>query len=177
MTELIGSAIMIGVGALACGAGLSRMLLRYRQADESGGGNLEAGAARADAIALDRYTILARLTSEDDAQFLQGLPGAGPGLAGRLRRERRSILRLYLRELAADFHCLHAEARRLVAEAPEEHVDLVGVLMRQQIAFWRNLAVLEARLTLAPLGLAQVDIRPLLETVEALRAAVAPAAA
>src|SRR5258708_17135014 len=170
MTELIGGVIVSGVGAAACGAALGRMLFRYRN----------AAAAAVDDVkpaGLERYAVLTRLTTEEDLRFLRKLPGFRMEMAARLHRERRAILRMYLRELAGDFPRLHSAARRLVAEAPPGHAGLVSLLFRQQVAFWRCLAAIEVGLALAPLGLGRVDVRRLLEAVEVLRAAVAPSAA
>jgi hypothetical protein len=168
MTELAGGAIAMGVGALACGVALSRTLLRYRE-----GAGTELVAEDSPTVSLSRYSVLKRLTGEEDEQFLRELPGFKAEMAKRLRRQRRAIVRMYLRELAGDFHSLHRAARRIVADAPEEHADLVGGLLRQQIRFWSCLAAIELRLALAPLGLPNVDTGRLLDVVEGLRAAVA----
>jgi len=165
MIELIGGLIATGVGALAGGAALSRMLLRYR--------NGEGGESDSSMVSLDRYAALSRLTAADDERFLRKLPGCTPEMVKRLRRDRRAILRAYLREVAGDFRSLHRAARRLVAEAPEEHAELVGVLFQQQVTFWRCLTLIEVRLALEPFGLPQVDVAPLLEVVEFLRSSVA----
>jgi hypothetical protein len=170
MTELIGGVLVTGAGAAACGVAVGRMLFRYRHAASE-------SAAEASAAGLDRYAVLARLTTEEDLIFLRKLPGYRAEMAARLRRERRAILRMYLRELAGDFHSLHQAARRLAAEAPQEHAGLVSLLFSQQVTFWRRLAAIEVRLTLAPLGVGRVDASRLLETVEALRAAVAQSTA
>jgi hypothetical protein len=154
-----------GAAALGVGGIVGRTLLRYRQAAES-----EEDVNFSPA----RYRVLERLASDDDARFLATVPGYRPEMAARLRRERRQICRMYLRELAADFRKLHRAARRLVATAPEEHADLVGVLMRQQAAFWWTLNVVELKLTFASAGTGAVDVRGLLETLESLQAAIAP---
>jgi len=168
MTELIGIAIAAGIGALTCGVALSRALLTYRR-----GADTEPAAGDSSVVSLHRYSVLSRLASEEDDRFLRKLPGFKQEMATRLRRERRIILRMYLRELAGDFRHLHRAARLMLAQAPEEHSDLVGVLLWQQVAFWRSLVAIELRLALAPLGLAQVDAGRLLEVVESLRVAVA----
>ena len=47
-------------------------------------------------------------------------------------RERR-IIRLYLKELAADFHRLHAKARVLVAESPEQYAGSGALLVQATV--------------------------------------------
>src|SRR5579862_7271657 len=75
---------------------------------------------------LARYQPMERLLAEEDFLFLASQPGYTPEIGAKLRRERRRIFRLYLRELAHDFLHLHAEARRMVADSKAEHADLVG---------------------------------------------------
>jgi hypothetical protein len=118
-------------------------------------------------FSLVRYEPMLRLLGDEDFEFLASQPGYRPEIGKKLRRNRRHILRLYLRELAADFHRIHALARKIVAESPAENSNLVSVLMRQQIAFWRAMAILEFRL-LTP-GLGQVDVRGLVEAIESMR--------
>jgi hypothetical protein len=115
----------------------------------------------------ERYEPMARLLARDDVEFLRESVGART--AARWARSRRRIFRLYLRDLASDFGRLHAEARALVAESPEQYTHLVGMLMRQQVTFLRAMAAIEIRLALSPIGLAQVDPRKLIEAIEAMR--------
>ena len=74
-------------------------------------------------------------------------------IVARWDRTQRRVVRVYLRETARDFRRLHAEARALVAESPEQYSDLVGVLMRQQVTFLRAMAGIEIRLALSAAGL------------------------
>jgi hypothetical protein len=95
---------------------------------------------------------MARLAADEDLEFLKQFENCRPRIVERWERDRRRIFRLYLREAAGDFHRMHAEARRLVAGAPEQYADLVGLLMRQQVTFWRTLTMIELRLVLHGLG-------------------------
>jgi hypothetical protein len=121
---------------------------------------------------LNRYRPIARLLAEEDLDFLRQFESCRPQITARWARDRRRILRLYLHQAAADFRRLHAEARSLVANAPEQHADLVGVVMRQQVTFWRILGVIELRLALSGLGLGKVDGSKILATIEAMQAEV-----
>jgi hypothetical protein len=118
-------------------------------------------------FSMERYEPMARLLAQDDVEFIRGAVGART--AARWARARRRIFRLYLRDLASDFGRLHAEARSLVAESPEQYTHLVGVLMRQQITFLRVMAEIEIRLALSPVGLVRVDPRKLIQAIEAMR--------
>jgi hypothetical protein len=122
---------------------------------------------------------MARLLGDEDLDFLRQFSHCRPQLAERWERERRQIFRLYLREAAAEFQRLHAAARLLVAQAPEEHAGLVGKLLRQQVTFWRTLAVIELRLTLGDLalgklGLSKADVAKVVALIETVKAEAHP---
>jgi hypothetical protein len=124
-------------------------------------------------FSLERYQPMARLLAEEDFLFLAAQPGYRPEIGAKLRRERRRIFRLYLRDLAHDFQHLHAEARAMVAESREEHAELVGILIRQEIVFWRAMSGLELRLWLDQAGLSKglgkTHAGRLVESIEAMR--------
>ena len=125
------------------------------------------------AFSIQRYQPMEQLLSEDDFAFLSSQPGYTTEIGARWKRERRYIFRLYLGEMRNDFLRLHAEARVMAANADAESAELVGALMRQQITFWRAMAGLELRLALRRAGIGKVDVRPLLELLEAMRADLA----
>jgi hypothetical protein len=152
---------MVGLG------GMAWMRLRgYRR-----GASKQADSSASFTMA--RYEPLTRLMADDDLEFLRGQNNC-PKIAARWKRARVDIARLYLNDLAADFHHLHGEARALVAESPEQYSELVGVLMRQQLTFWRVMADAELRLTLSGLGLdgrllERMDARRLVEAIAAMQ--------
>jgi hypothetical protein len=120
-----------------------------------------------DEFSMEHYEPMARLLAREDVEYLRDKVGART--AARWARSRRRIFRLYLRDLASDFGRLHAEARLLVAESPEQYAHLVGMLMRQQITFLRTMAEIEIRLALSPVGLVRVEPRKLIQAIEAMR--------
>lgn len=166
--QMAASAIS-GVGALSFGAWVAHRLLRYRDPQPV----QETLSEVSRETRLDRYRPMTRLLDSEDLNFLASQPGYRPEMRARLESSRRRIFRMYLAELSADFHHLHAAARRMVAEAPEQHAELVPVLLRQQIAFWRALAAIELRLALSWTGLTPVNASGLLEIVQQLQRAVA----
>jgi hypothetical protein len=103
-------------------------------------------------FSLARYEPMTRLMDEGDLLFLKSQPGFRPELAKKFTQERRRIFRLYLQELAQDFHRLHAQARAMVASLPAEHSRLVGMLVRQQVRFWYEMTAIEMRLSLNWVG-------------------------
>lgn len=130
----------------------------------------------------DRYEPMARLMNGEDLLFLKSQPGFRPELGKKFCRERRRIFRLYLQELAADFHRLHAHARLMVASMPADHSHLVGMLIRQQVRFWYEMAAIEMRLSLHWMEAGSIHARSLIDAVATMhleinRAAMAGAAA
>ncbi len=134
--------------------------------------NLETDDMSRESFSPARYEPMARLLSEEDVNFLKARPGVGPALVRRFRVQRRKVFRVYLCELASDFHSLHEEARVMLTVAPEEYADLVPTLLRTQVRFWAALAGVEMRLTLHAFGIGQIDIRGLLAPLETLHSAI-----
>jgi hypothetical protein len=133
------------------------------------------GSAAASEPLLASYDPMARLLRDEDLDFLRQFTNCRPKLATQWERDRKHIFRLYLRLAAADFQRLHADLRLRVANAPEDQAALVGVLMRQQVTFWRTLTLIELRLALSglPFGmmsLRTVDARKIVALIEAIKA-------
>ena len=124
----------------------------------------------------DYYAPMQNLLSGADEKDLVN-SGASPREIAAFRAERRDLLRLYLRELAGDFHALHKEARQLVAVAPEEHADLVGLMLKQTVSFWSCMLRIEFDLTAEHIGLHRADPTRILGVVGQLGQAVARATA
>jgi hypothetical protein len=168
MTAWVGISWAVTVGALlVLSATIAWMWWQRREkrAIHNGG---DSGA-----FSIHRYQPMEHLLSEDDFAFLSAQPGYTPEIGARWKRERRHIFRLYLNDLRRDFLRLHAEARAMAANADAESAELVGILMRQQVTFWRAMAGLELRLALRAAGIGKVNVRPLLELLEAMRADLA----
>jgi hypothetical protein len=126
-------------------------------------------ASDSEVFTLESYEPMARLLSEEDFVFLAAQPGYRPEMGAKLRRDRMRIFRLYLRELAQDFRRLHREARAMVAESQAEYADMVGLLLRQQFTFWLTMTAVELRLVAWPVKHSTVDVRGLLQSMEAMR--------
>jgi hypothetical protein len=118
-----------------------------------------------------RYEPMARLLSDEDLDFLKAQPGFRPEVGKKFMRDRRRIFRLYLQELAKDFHRLHRQTRELVAALPEEHSALVGVLLRSQARFWYEMAALEMKLSFYWVA-SPVDGRALVEAISSMHAEI-----
>jgi len=125
--------------------------------------------AAAGAFSPDRYRPMERLLLAEEFQFLKAQPGYTPQIGAEWLSGRRRIFRMYLDELKRDFRRLHARARALVAESDAESSVLVGVLIRQQLVFWRVIALVELRLAFAGAELPQFDIRHVVELLDGMR--------
>lgn len=160
---LIVGCFIAGGGALFLFALLTWKSVRGYRPVPQGEGNGYGGFSPA------RYRPMIRLLAEDDFTFLASQPGYRPEIGTKLLRERRRIFRMYLNELGRDFHRLHAEARALLADSPEQHPELVGLLLRQQLIFWRAMAGIELRLAPRAAGLGHMHARGLVEAIEQMR--------
>jgi hypothetical protein len=160
--------VIVGAGLIALGVWAGTRWGEYRRAGSS--------VRPAPEGSLDRYRPMARLLSGEDAGFLRQQTSC-PKVAARWERSRRRIIRLYLKELAADFNGLHAKARSLVAESPEQCAGLVPVLFRLQFTFWRALLLIELQLALGRLNAVKINPEGLVQTMEAMRREISHAAA
>jgi hypothetical protein len=167
--SLIPSVIaIVGAGLAALGVRAWFQLSAYRRARRKIRPDQEC--------LLERYQPMARLLAGGDADFLRHNASC-PKVATRWDRSRRRVARLYLRELAADFHRLHAKARALVAESPEQYAALVPLLLRQQFVFRRTLVMIEVRLALGGLSVTQTSVEKLLGSIEAMQREISRVAA
>jgi hypothetical protein len=119
-----------------------------------------------------RYAPMARLMSDEDLLFLRSQPGFRPEIGKKFSRERRRIFRMYLQELARDFHRLHAHAREVAASLPADHAPLVSMLIRQQMRFWFEMTAIEMRLSLGWTATAATQARGLIEALSAMHAEI-----
>ena len=164
--------LILGGSVLLLVALLAVRLLRYRNLpvpepiQQTDGEEL---AAPGEEFAIQRYEPMARLIAAEDLAFLSSLKGYRPEIGKKLRRERSRIFRAYLIELAEDFHRLHSKARALVAESPEVHSELVGILIGQQVKFMRSMAWIELRLLIPQQRLPHIDVAGLLASVDTMR--------
>jgi hypothetical protein len=137
---------------VVCALGLFTIRLTIcpwaRRRNRATGGAMDAAAQ----FSAARYNAAGRLLSDEDERFLAEQPGYTKAIGRKFRSDRRRIFRLYVRQLACDFQDLHAAARRMVAESPQEYSGLVGTLMRQQFVFWWAMANIEMRMILPLFG-------------------------
>lgn len=163
MTVWVAAGWVVTVGSLVVLCATIAWFWSQRRGKQAGDFGQSSG------FSMSRYQPMEHLLSAEDFAFLASQSGYRPEIGARWRRERRRIFRLYLDELKRDFRRLHAEARAMAANADADSAELVEILMRQQVAFWRAVAGLELRLALRAAGIGKVDVRPLIELLEAMR--------
>ncbi len=113
----------------------------------------------------ESYRPMERLLHDRDEAFLESQEGFDPSMRTRLRRERKSIFRAYLRHLSHDYSEFHAAARFLVAHCPSDRPDLAFALMRHSLRFWSSIAIAWVWVEFAhvPSARSLFDVRSLVE--------------
>jgi len=115
-----------------------------------------------------RYRPMFRLLDESDCGFIAaGFPG-GSNLR-RFRAERRSLFRVYLRNLGADHARIVGAIRDLLVQSQLDRPDLAKALFRCQLMFALAMMSVEFKLQLHALGIGTVDVRSLVAAVEGLQ--------
>jgi hypothetical protein len=104
---------------------------------------------------------MVRLLSADDLSFLRTQAGYTPELGQKLMRERRRLMRAYLRALSADFRAIYAAANDLLLSAPTDQPELAAELTRQRILFSKGMAVAHCNLYLNYFGMGEVNVNGL----------------
>ena len=115
-----------------------------------------------------RYRPMFRLLDESDCGFIAaGFPGKSN--LRRFRAERRSLFRVYLRNLGADHARIVGAIRDLLVESQLDRPDLAKALYRCQLMFALAMISVEFKLQLHALGIGTVDVRSLVSAVEGLQ--------
>ncbi|HUA18216.1 MAG TPA: hypothetical protein VMB25_05690 [Bryobacteraceae bacterium] len=127
------------------------------------------GAEWLEEFSLDSYAPMERLLDPGDVAFLAAQPGYRPEIGKRLMRERRKIFKDYLKHLSQDFHQLIALGKVMLVYSSEDRPELARNLLRQQVRFQGTLCAVRLQLALHPLGWSLVDVRALVESVDAMR--------
>lgn len=139
------------------------MVLQKIQTDDS----IPAEVLSQDCLAA-RYRPMFRLLDESDSGFVAaGLPGNSH--LRRFRAERRSLFRVYLRNLGADHSRIVGAIRDLLVQSRLDRPDLAKALFRCQLMFALAMISVEFKLQLHAFGIGTVDVRSLVAAVEGLQ--------
>ncbi len=137
--------LILGTG-LAAVVLLSGLATIVRRLSNASSGQFDPDLV--DSFSASAYRPMERLLSNEDFEFLASLPGFRPSTGRALRRERRRIFRMYLRDLSRDFHMLHGQARSLLRDLQQDRPDLVVALMKQGLKFEWGLVLAHVSLML-----------------------------
>lgn len=114
----------------------------------------------------ETYRPMSRLFAGEDFTFLAG---SAPQMVPRLRRCRRRVLRLYLRELRADFARVYAICRMLAPTSSDPH--FATRITQQALSFYGLLLIVEMRCALGWFLPVRVDTAELVNAFDVLRQA------
>jgi len=116
-----------------------------------------------------RYRPMFRLLDESDCGFVAtGFP-EDSHLLRRFRAERRSLFRVYLRNLGDDHARIVSAIRNLLVESQLDRPELAKALYRCQLMFALAMVSVEFKLLLHAMGIGTVDVRSLVAAVEGLQ--------
>ncbi len=122
-----------------------------------------------DDFSIDKYRPMFRLLAEDDYEFLASQSGQPSNAVRRLRADRRRIFRAYLKSLVSDFYRLQVGLKLVMVHSEHDRPELAAQLLKQRMFFSYALVRVEFRLALHTFGLATVDVRDLIGSVDSLR--------
>lgn len=112
----------------------------------------ESAAEWLSEFSIETYRPMERMFNEADYEFLAEQPGYHPGIAKKLRAERKQIFRAYLRQLVGDFHRLVHVANLMMVYSGEDRSDLARSIFRLRLNFYWTVVCTEASLSLQPLA-------------------------
>jgi hypothetical protein len=115
-----------------------------------------------------RRTPLENLDSES-ISFLVKHPALNRTFVRELRRERRKVLREYLRSLRRDFNRTCAAIGAAMVESAEDRPDLAHAIFKQQVLFRLGLLQAECSMILEALGLVEVDFDGIIDALGSIR--------
>ena len=147
--------------AIVCAAGL----LLWRSARRSRG--LTGDPLEwLDEFSAGEYRPMGRLLDDHDRAFLASQNGFSPSIARRLRRKRVGIFQSYLFGMVRDFHRLQGAARVAAVYSRKDQGPFEPTLRQLRWRFYRSVVAMEFGLALNLLGIAAVDVRRLLASLE-----------
>jgi hypothetical protein len=115
-----------------------------------------------------RYRPMFWLLDESDCRLVAAVFPENPQLR-QICSERRSLFRIYLRDLGADHARIVADIREALVESERDLPDLAKALYRCQVTFFGAMTLIEFKLQLHALRIGTVDARTLVAAVDSLQ--------
>ena len=122
----------------------------------------------------NEYRPMLRLLREDDYSFLEAQPGYSPEISKRLRKERAGVLRMYLRQLAGDFHRLTRIASLMLIHSSVDRPEMALEIWRARVTFYGAMFRAHLLLNLGGLPAGRFRAADLLGPLDALFQAISP---
>lgn len=122
-----------------------------------------------DGLSSRRYKPMERLLENCDFEYLESQNGHSRKLAHRVRAERLKLFRMYARCLDRDFNRICIAIKVIMIHSQVDRPDLAALLLKTKFAFTISLVAVEYRLLIFHFGVGQVDVRPLVSAMDALR--------
>lgn len=120
-----------------------------------------------DSFSLEPYRVMERLMLPADSRFLGRWRECSPQMIREFRRQRRRVLRRYVRELHQDFDRIQAVARLKVASSPNECGEMSLFLLQSSLLFGTCRLVVDCGLMLHAIGWTPgCNVRSLIAPVE-----------
>jgi hypothetical protein len=157
--------VILTVTTLFLLIGLALGLLFKKMAPVTASGQI----INADDYSAGRYRPMQRLLDETDEQFLSSHPAFDKKMARKVRAERRTIFRGYLRCISRDYGRICSSIRTLMVQSDVDRPDLAKALARSEMLFVAGLFAVECRLFLHTVGWGTVDVRHLVASLEGMR--------
>lgn len=121
-----------------------------------------------EAFSASCYYPMQRLLSSEDFEFLSRQPGFEGSLKRKLRRDRLQIFRKYLDRMILDFNRLHALARFVLSQSPEDCSELVSRLLWLRVRFAVTVFRVEFGYRLYSWGLPSISVGTLISCLEGM---------
>jgi hypothetical protein len=159
--------VAVLLAVVTCGVFAAFFLARLTSlaGDETG-----FAPVRSDSYRPDRYRPMLRLLSESDLEPLR----ANPKLLKKVRAQRVSLFRGYVRCLVRDYSRALAGLRLAAVQSATDRPDIANALLRNQILFAATLCRIDAMVFCYRLGIREIDLTGLVGTMEALSAQMPP---
>ncbi len=122
----------------------------------------------------NEYRPMLRLLRENDYSFLAAQPGYAPGISRRLRKERTGVLRMYLRQLAGDFHRLARIADLMLVHSGVDRPEMADEIWRVRITFYGAMFRAHLLVNLGGFPAGRLKAADLLSPLDAMFQAVTP---
>jgi hypothetical protein len=120
-------------------------------------------------LSAERYRPMLKLLDSREVDFLRSQPGYTRAMGRKLRAQRCQVFRGYLRSLETDFYRTCAALKLVLVRSGHDRQDLASAIIRAQTNFAAGVFLMRMRMVLYRIGLASVDVRPLVQLFDGMQ--------